>query len=63
MRNYLLNNVLPFWAKHAIDYEMGGMFNMIDREGKIYGTDKNVWFAGRTMYTYSHAYNKLKKDE
>ena len=34
MRNFLLNNVLPFWAKHAVDYECGGLFNMIDREGK-----------------------------
>ena len=62
MRNFLLNNVLPFWAKHAIDRECGGLYNMIDREGKIYGTEKNVWFAGRTMYTYSLAYNELDKN-
>ena len=63
MRNFLLNNVLPFWSKHAIDHECGGLYNMIDREGKVYGTDKNVWFAGRTMYTYSLAYNELDKNE
>jgi N-acylglucosamine 2-epimerase len=63
MRDYLLNNVLPFWAKHAIDRECGGLFNMIDREGRVYGTDKNAWFAGRTMYTYSLAYNELEKNE
>ena len=62
MRNYLLNNVLPFWAEHAIDYECGGMYNMIDRCGKVYGTDKNAWFAGRTMYTYALAYNELDKN-
>ena len=62
MRNFLLNNVLPFWAEHAIDYECGGLFNMIDRQGKVYGTDKNAWFAGRTMYTYSLAYNELDKN-
>ena len=63
MRRYLLDNVLPFWMKHAVDRECGGLFNMIDRDGKVYGTEKNVWFAGRTMYTYSLAYNELKKDE
>ena len=63
MRDYLLNNVLPFWAKHAIDYECGGLYNMIDREGKTYGTDKNAWFAGRTTYTYSLAYNELDKND
>ena len=62
MRNYLLNNILPFWAEHAIDYECGGLYNMIDREGKLYGTDKNAWFAGRTMYTYALAYNELDKN-
>ncbi len=63
MRNYLLSDILPFWAKHAIDYECGGMYNMIDREGKLYGTDKNVWFAGRCMYTYALAYNEIEKNE
>ena len=48
--------------KHAIDRECGGIFNMIDRDGGLYGTDKNVWFAGRTMYTYALAYNELDKN-
>ncbi len=64
MRQYLLNNVLPFWMEHSIDREYGGIITMIDREGKIYGTDKNVWFMGRAMYTYALAYNELDaKDE
>ncbi len=62
MKKYLLENILPFWAKYAIDYEQGGMYNMIDREGRVHGTDKNVWFAGRAMYTYSLAYNELDKN-
>ena len=62
MKNYLLNDVLPFWMKHAIDHEHGGLFNMIDRDGRVYGTDKNAWFAGRTMYTYALAYNELRRD-
>lgn len=48
--------------KHAIDHEHGGLFNMIDRDGRVYGTDKNAWFAGRTMYTYALAYNELRRD-
>ena len=62
MKAFLLNNVLPFWMEHAIDREIGGLYNFIDREGKVYGTNKNVWFAGRTMYTYSLAYNELDKN-
>lgn len=48
--------------EHAIDRECGGLYNFIDREGRVYGTNKNVWFAGRTMYTYSLAYNELDKN-
>jgi len=62
VKNFLLDNVLPFWAKHGIDREYGGIITMLDREGNVYGTDKNVWFAGRTMYTYSLAYNELDKN-
>lgn len=62
MKNFLLNNVLPFWMKYAIDREYGGLYNFIDREGRVYGTNKNVWFSGRTMYTYSLAYNELEKN-
>lgn len=63
MRDFLLNNVLPFWMEHSIDRECDGILNSVDREGRIYDFTKNVWFAGRTMYTYSLAYNELKKDE
>ena len=63
MREFLLNNVLPFWMEHSIDYECGGILNAVDREGRVYDTTKNVWFAGRTMYTYSKAYNEFDKNE
>ena len=63
MRDFLLNNVLPFWMEHSVDRECGGILNSVDREGKIYDFTKNVWFAGRTMYTYSKAYNEFEKNE
>ena len=63
MREFLLKNVLPFWMEHSIDYECGGILNAVDREGRVYDTTKNVWFAGRTMYTYSKAYNEFDKNE
>ncbi len=62
VREFLLDNVLPFWMKHAIDRECGGLINHISEDGGIYGYEKNAWFAGRTMYTYSLAYNELDKN-
>lgn len=57
----LLNNILPFWLDNAIDYENGGIFTCLDREGNIYGTDKSVWFQGRALWSFCKAYNAVEK--
>ena len=63
MREYLVKNVLPFWLDNAIDEEYGGIFTCLDRQGKIYGHEKSVWFQGRALYIFSLAYNSVAKDE
>lgn len=60
-RNDLLTNILPFWLKGAIDYENGGIYTQLDREGNIYGTDKSVWFQGRALWVFAKAYNCIEK--
>ena len=42
-RDTLLNNVVPFWENHSLDRENGGYFTCLDREGKVYDTDKFMW--------------------
>ncbi len=63
MKNYLVNNVLPFWLDNAIDEEYGGIFTCLDREGNVYGYEKSVWFQGRALYIFSLAYNEVEKNE
>ncbi len=58
----LINNILPFWLKGSIDYENGGIFTNLDREGKIYGREKSVWFQGRALWVFSKAYNLIDKN-
>ncbi len=62
MRSFLIDNVLPFWLKNGVDRECGGMITKLDRSGVPYGYEKNVWFEGRSMYTYCLAYNELNPD-
>ena len=62
MREYLTDNVLPFWLDNAIDEEYGGIFTCLDRQGNIYGYEKSVWFQGRALYIFSLAYNSVAKD-
>ena len=42
-QNELINNVLPFWLEHSQDHEYGGYFTCLDREGKVFDTDKFIW--------------------
>ena len=46
-RDTLLNDVMPFWLRHGLDREHGGILTCLDRDGSIVDTDKSVWFQGR----------------
>ena len=61
-RNELITNILPFWLDHAMDTEYGGIMTCLDREGRIYGEEKSVWFQGRALWAFSKAYNVIEKN-
>ena len=56
----LKDNVLPFWLRHSKDEEFGGFFTCLDREGKVYDTDKFMWLQGREVWTFSYMYKQLE---
>lgn len=35
MKEYLLDEILPFWLENAIDEEYGGIFTCLDERGNI----------------------------
>jgi len=59
--NELFENVIPFWEEHSIDPEHGGYLTCLDREGKVYDTDKFIWPQARQVWTFSMLYNRYKK--
>ena len=59
----LNDNVIPFWLKHSKDSEHGGYFTCLDREGKIYDTDKFVWLQARQVWCFSMLYNQVQKKQ
>jgi N-acylglucosamine 2-epimerase len=59
-RNTLLDDVIPFWLTHSLDREYGGYFNMLDRDGSVYDTDKAIWLQGRGVWLYATLYNTLE---
>jgi N-acylglucosamine 2-epimerase len=62
-KNALLNDVLPFWERHSLDWQQGGYFTCLDREGKVYDTDKFIWLQNRQVWTFSMLCNQLEKHE
>lgn len=58
----LLENVLPFWINYSQDNEFGGYFTCLDREGKVFDTDKFVWLQAREVYMFSILYNRLEQN-
>ncbi len=60
-RKYLVEDILPFWLRHSIDKEFGGILTHLDREGGIYSTDRNIWFIGRALWAFATAYNTVEK--
>jgi N-acylglucosamine 2-epimerase len=62
-QDYLLNKCLPFWLENSLDQHYGGFLTCLDREGKVYNTDKSVWFQGRGTWMFSRLFNVLKHEE
>ena len=60
-RDTLFGDVLPFWLKHAIDAEHGGLMTCLDREGRVIDTDKGVWQQGRFAWLMGHLYNTVER--
>jgi N-acylglucosamine 2-epimerase len=62
-RRTLLDDVIPFWLKHGLDREQGGIITALDRDGSILDTDKSVWFQGRTGWMFATLYNTIERRE
>jgi len=60
-RSALLEDVIPFWERHSPDRECGGYFTCLDRQGRVYDTDKFMWLQGRQVWTFSMLYNDIEK--
>jgi len=62
-RDALLDDVIPFWERHSLDTEYGGYFTCLDRDGRVYDTDKFLWLQARQLWTFSMLYGRVEKHE
>lgn len=52
-RESLLRDVIPFWLRHGIDREQGGVLTCLDRDGSLIDSDKSIWFQGRAAWMFA----------
>ena len=60
-RNDLTNDILPFWLRHGLDREHGGIYTCLDRDGSLIDSTKSVWFQGRFAFIAALAYNEIEQ--
>ncbi len=62
LEQHLLQFVMPFWLKHALD-EHGGINTCIGDDGEIRGREKFMWSQTRAVWVFSALYNRIEKKE
>jgi N-acylglucosamine 2-epimerase len=59
-RSGLLESTIPFWLKHGIDRECGGLLSGLGEDGAVIDTDNAVWLQGRAAWTFATLYNTVE---
>lgn len=60
LKSHLLENILPFWLRHAVD-PAGGLSTCIRDDGSVVSRDKWLWSQWRAVWVFSRLYNTLEK--
>lgn len=53
-----LDRCVRFWLDNGMDSEDGGVYTCLDRQGRVFSTDKSVWMQGRCAWTFSKLCNQ-----
>jgi len=63
LRNHLVNNVMPFWMKHGVDFDKGGLFSYLTDEGTKRSRNKHMLSNTRALWTSSALVNRIEDRE
>lgn len=59
----LFNKVIPFWIRHSPDYEYGGYFTCLERDGSVYDDKKYMWLQAREAWMFARLYNEYQQKQ
>jgi N-acylglucosamine 2-epimerase len=63
LHDHLVNDIMPFWMRFAIDWDEGGLFSCIEDDGVIVSRDKYMWSNARALWTFSALCNRVEDRE
>ena len=60
-RQLLLDNIVPFWLRHGVDWENGGVLSCLRDDGSLANGDKFIWSQARSVWTFAALYNRIER--
>ena len=60
-RRAMFDDFVPWWQEHSLDTDDGGYFTRLDRAGRPYSHDKDMWLIGRQVWMFAHLYNTYEQ--
>jgi len=61
-RRGLLDSTIPFWLRHGLDTECGGLLTGLGEDGTVIDTDKAIWLQGRAAWTFATIYTTVERN-
>jgi N-acylglucosamine 2-epimerase len=53
LQEELYDRVVPFWLRHGVDRQCGGLLTCLDEEGQVLSTDKYLWSQTRALWVFA----------
>jgi N-acylglucosamine 2-epimerase len=60
-RSELLDRGIPFWLRHGLDWQDGGICTCLSDTGERLSADKYVWSQLRAVWTFSALYHRIER--
>jgi len=61
LRDLLLRGIVPFWFRHGVDREYGGVLSCMAEDGTPISDEKYIWSQARFVWTLSALYNRIEQ--
>lgn len=61
-RELLLDGIAPFWLRHGVDRECGGVLSCMTEDGRVLSGDKYIWSQARSVWTFAALYNRVDRN-